>query len=68
MTCLKQPEFSPVTVQGQMTILLALTARLFDPVPVGQMFHFERACARQAPTRTSVSSTTALWAAHFMVL
>ncbi len=35
--CLKQPEFTPVSVPAQITILLALTERLFDPIPVKQM-------------------------------
>jgi F-type H+-transporting ATPase subunit alpha len=35
--CLKQPEFAPVTVPAQITVLLALTANLFDPVPLDQM-------------------------------
>ena len=35
--CLKQPEFSPVLVPAQIAILLALTADLFDPVPLDQM-------------------------------
>jgi F-type H+-transporting ATPase subunit alpha len=35
--CLKQPEFAPVSVPAQITVLLALTAQLFDPVPVDQM-------------------------------
>jgi F-type H+-transporting ATPase subunit alpha len=35
--CLKQPEFSPISVPAQITVLLALTANLFDPVPLEQM-------------------------------
>jgi len=35
--CLKQPEFAPVDVPAQITVLLALTANLFDPVPLDQM-------------------------------
>jgi F-type H+-transporting ATPase subunit alpha len=35
--CLKQPEFSPVSVPAQIAILLALTADLFDPVPLDKM-------------------------------
>jgi F-type H+-transporting ATPase subunit alpha len=35
--CLRQPEFSPVSVPAQITILLALTADLFDPVPLDKM-------------------------------
>jgi F-type H+/Na+-transporting ATPase subunit alpha len=35
--CLKQPEFSPVSVPAQIAILLALTADLFDVVPIDRM-------------------------------
>jgi F-type H+-transporting ATPase subunit alpha len=35
--CLKQPEFSPVSVPAQIAVLLALAARLFDAVPLDQM-------------------------------
>jgi F-type H+-transporting ATPase subunit alpha len=35
--CLKQPELSPVSVPAQIAILLALTAELFDTVPLDQM-------------------------------
>ena len=35
--CLKQSEFSPVSVPEQIAVLLALTANLFDPVPLAQM-------------------------------
>jgi F-type H+-transporting ATPase subunit alpha len=35
--CLKQPEFSPVTVPAQIATLLALTAKLFDDVPLEKM-------------------------------
>ncbi len=35
--CLKQPEFAPVSVPTQITMLLALTAELFDRVPLHQM-------------------------------
>src|ERR1700678_4341753 len=35
--CLKQPEFAPVSVSAQIAILLALTANLFDPVPLEKM-------------------------------
>jgi F-type H+-transporting ATPase subunit alpha len=35
--CLKQGEFTPVSVPGQIAVLLALTAGLFDPVPLEQM-------------------------------
>jgi F-type H+-transporting ATPase subunit alpha len=35
--CLKQPEFAPVSVPAQIAVLLALTAGLFDRVPLGRM-------------------------------
>jgi F-type H+-transporting ATPase subunit alpha len=35
--CLKQPEFTPVTVSVQIAILLAVTADLFDAVPIDRM-------------------------------
>jgi F-type H+-transporting ATPase subunit alpha len=41
--CLKQPEFSPVSVPAQIAILLALTAKLFDAVPIDQMIKAEQA-------------------------
>jgi F-type H+/Na+-transporting ATPase subunit alpha len=41
--CLKQPEFCPVSVPAQIAILLALTAELFDAVPIDQMINAEQA-------------------------
>jgi F-type H+-transporting ATPase subunit alpha len=41
--CLKQPEFSPVSVPAQIAVLLALTAELFDPVPLDRMTDAEHA-------------------------
>jgi F-type H+-transporting ATPase subunit alpha len=41
--CLKQPEFAPVSVPAQIAVLLALTAKLFDPVPIDQMTDAEHA-------------------------
>jgi F-type H+-transporting ATPase subunit alpha len=35
--CLKQPEFAPVPVPEQIAVLLALTAGIFDRVPLDQM-------------------------------
>ena len=35
--CLKQPQFDPVAVPAQIAILLALTAGLFDSVPLPRM-------------------------------
>jgi F-type H+-transporting ATPase subunit alpha len=40
--CLKQPEFVPVSVPAQITLLLALTEKLFDPVPLDQMTEVEQ--------------------------
>jgi F-type H+-transporting ATPase subunit alpha len=41
--CLKQPEFAPASVPAQIAILLALTAELFDPLPLEQMTEAEHA-------------------------
>ena len=41
--CLKQPEYSPEAVPAQIAILLALTAKLFDDVPLDQMKLAEKA-------------------------
>jgi F-type H+/Na+-transporting ATPase subunit alpha len=46
--CLKQPEFAPVSVPAQIAILLALSAGLFDPVPLDQMADAERAVQEAA--------------------
>jgi F-type H+-transporting ATPase subunit alpha len=46
--CLKQPEFAPVSVPAQIAILLALTEKLFDPVPMDQMADAERAVREAA--------------------
>jgi len=46
--CLKQPEFSPVSVPSQIAILLALTAGLFDPVPIEEMTEAEAAVREAA--------------------
>ena len=48
--CLKQPEFSPVSVPAQITVLLALTANLFDPVPLEQMIAAAHAVQDSATT------------------
>jgi len=50
--CLKQSEFAPVSVAAQITILLALTADLFDPVPLDQMTPAQKA-VREAATHIS---------------
>lgn len=41
--CLKQPEFSPVSVPAQIAILLALSADHFDRIPLDQMATAEHA-------------------------
>jgi F-type H+-transporting ATPase subunit alpha len=41
--CLKQPEFAPVPVPEQLAILLALTAGLFDELPLERMSEAEQA-------------------------
>jgi len=40
---LKQPELSPVSMSAQIAVLLALTARLFDEVPLERMANAEQA-------------------------
>jgi F-type H+-transporting ATPase subunit alpha len=60
--CLKQPEFAPVTVPAQITVLLALTANLFDPVPLDQMTdagHAVREAATTIPAEVSARFETA---------
>ncbi|MEO6145802.1 MAG: alternate F1F0 ATPase, F1 subunit alpha [Sulfuriferula sp.] len=46
--CLKQPEFTPVSVTAQIAVLLALTAKLFDGVPLDQMADAEHAVRKAA--------------------
>jgi F-type H+-transporting ATPase subunit alpha len=46
--CLKQPEFAPVSMPAQIAILLALTAGLFDAVPLARMPEAERAVQEAA--------------------
>ena len=41
--CLKQSQFAPVPVPAQIAVLLALTAGLFDPVPLPHMAEAQRA-------------------------
>lgn len=41
--CLKQPEFSPVSVPAQITVLLALSAKLLDRIPLDRMTGAEQA-------------------------
>ncbi|KAB2887990.1 MAG: alternate F1F0 ATPase, F1 subunit alpha [Desulfobulbaceae bacterium] len=46
--CLKQPEFSPVCVPAQITVLLALTVGLLNHVPLERMAEAEQALHRAA--------------------
>ena len=46
--CLKQPEFAPVAVPAQIAVLLALTADLFDDVPLDRMTDAEQAVRKAA--------------------
>jgi len=46
--CLKQPELAPVSVAAQITVLLALTAELFDPIPLDKMTDAEHAVREAA--------------------
>jgi len=46
--CLKQPELAPVPVPAQLAIVLALTAGLFDPVPLDRMAEAEQAVVEAA--------------------
>ncbi|CAN5322425.1 alternate F1F0 ATPase, F1 subunit alpha [soil metagenome] len=41
--CLKQSEFAAVSVPGQIAVLLALSAKLFDAVPIARMTDAEHA-------------------------
>jgi F-type H+-transporting ATPase subunit alpha len=60
--CLKQPECAPVSVAEQIAVLLALTAKLFDVVPVDQMTdaeHAVREAAARIPAELSARFETA---------
>ncbi|MBW2080681.1 MAG: F0F1 ATP synthase subunit alpha, partial [Deltaproteobacteria bacterium] len=46
--CLNQPEFAPVSVPEQITVLLALLAGLLDSVPMDKMPDAERALREAA--------------------
>src|SRR5580692_2162401 len=46
--CLKQSECAPVSVPAQLAVLLALTAGLFDAVPLGQIKDAEQAVQKAA--------------------
>jgi F-type H+/Na+-transporting ATPase subunit alpha len=48
--CLKQPESQPVSMLEQIAVLLALTAGLFDPVPLEKVADAERALREAAAT------------------
>lgn len=60
--CLKQPEGSPESMAEQITVLLALSAELFDGVPIDQMTAAEnavRAAAASIPADVSERFETA---------
>lgn len=57
--CLKQPELGPVSVPAQISILLALTAGLFDAVPLDEMTRAEEA-VREAATTVPAEVTARL--------
>ena len=60
--CLKQPEFSPVSVPAQIAILLALAEGLFDAVPLEKMAEAEHVvlqAAAQIPSQVSARFETA---------
>jgi F-type H+/Na+-transporting ATPase subunit alpha len=60
--CLKQPEFTPLSVPAQITVLLALTANLFDSVPLEQMpdaAHAVQASASIIPAEVNERLNTA---------
>ncbi len=60
--CLKQPEFSPVSMPAQVSVLLALTADLFDNVPLDRMTDAEQAVRKAAveiPAEVSARLETA---------
>ncbi len=52
-SCLKQPEFSPVSVPSQIAILLALSEGLFDDVPIERMPKAEQSVKVAAATLPS---------------
>jgi F-type H+/Na+-transporting ATPase subunit alpha len=60
--CLKQPEFAPVSMPAQIAVLLALTAELFNRVPLDRMTDAERAlreAAAEIPAEVSERLDTA---------
>ena len=46
--CLEQPELHPMSVPAKIAVLLALTARLFDRVPLDQMTDAEQTAVEAA--------------------
>jgi len=46
--CLKQPESTPVAVPAQITVLLALSAAMFDSIPLERMIEAEHAVQEAA--------------------
>jgi F-type H+-transporting ATPase subunit alpha len=46
--CLKQPESRPKSLTDQLTVLLALAAGLFDPIPLSRVADAERALCQAA--------------------
>jgi len=60
--CLKQPEFAPASMHEQIAVLLALTAELFDHVPLDRMTDAEEAVRKAAaniPTEVNTRLETA---------
>jgi F-type H+-transporting ATPase subunit alpha len=60
--CLKQPESTPVSVPAQIAVLLALTANLFDQVPLEKMTdagHVVHEAAAQIPAEVCARLETA---------
>ncbi|MBU4459083.1 MAG: F0F1 ATP synthase subunit alpha, partial [Verrucomicrobia bacterium] len=55
--CLKQPECAPLPVPAQIAVLLALTAGLFDAVPLDQMTRAEHAVQAAAENIPEVVCT-----------
>ncbi len=47
--CLKQPESQPLSMIEQITVLLALTAGLFDPVPLEKAKEAQKALQKSVP-------------------
>ena len=46
--CLKQPEFAPVSMTEQIAVLLALSEKLFDAIPLSHMVEAEQAVREAA--------------------